>query len=981
MKIVNLELLIMTIKKLYIVIIFLYCAQTLVWSQQAPYINYTTHKGLPQIQVQFLHQDSKGYIWVGTKGGLAKFNGEYFENFLENQYIFRIDELGNGNIMIGTRLGIYLYVQGKMKLLHSVNDETSFLAGKDRYWLYNNTFIKEIKDNKVVKTYSTGVSSSHFTYHNFYDKTKNIPFFKSSRSQNEIYYIENNTLKTKTFTGTVILKRFENGTVYVLIQEGNAITAVNPLTDAKYFIYSLKENQFKIYNLPVKKHVVNTYFKVFLLHSDTKSADMVHLPIDKMFFDVIHDLDGNYWVATDIGLFQINNGALQVFPTSYMSDVWTLVKGKNGKFYAGEYKHGLFEMDINYKKRTEVSAFQADGKPEKDFYYGACLDKIGNIYFPTQTGILKYNYHFMQRLDDELSIITAFDSISNQLIAGQENGIAFFDVNHHKTVYKDQTKKIITTRPTGFAFRNTDEIWIGSWENLAVFNRNSKTFQDINTLYQNAPTYGAVSLDKDYNNNLWIGGTDGLWFFNERQKQFSKIAPNEINKYILDVQDVDNQYLLVGTSHELYILNLKKFYEKNVLEYKMYNYRNGFVGEEIAQNGFWVDANKVYIPSTTVTSVLDLDKVSFKSDYFNVFIKSVNGIGLSNAQQFGKEMVVLPDKINKIELQFESVGFGLPTKTQFQYFLEGTDDDWSKWDSKSQVTYTNLKSGTYTFKVRALDGSMIGSNLMAENTVKIKVNLPFYREPNFYQLAFFLLLLFGVLLLYLIYIWYKNTHKAAENERKLKFQEIATLQAQMNPHFIFNFLSSVQSIINQNMPEKANEYLVKFSRLMRSYMESSIKNSQIYSGNISGNEISIKDEIDMLKTYMDLEKMKYPEGKINYDILIENQNILNKTIPPLILQPFVENAIKHGILPKNNDGWIKIKISETDDIITCLITDNGIGRKESIQRKQQSIPANKSRGLELIKNRVEVLNQLGYHIQITFIDPDEGGTIIQIKIG
>jgi len=156
MKIVNLELLIMTIKKLYIVIIFLYCAQTLVWSQQAPYINYTTHKGLPQIQVQFLHQDSKGYIWVGTKGGLAKFNGEYFENFLENQYIFRIDELGNGNIMIGTRLGIYLYVQGKMKLLHSVNDETSFLAGKDRYWLYNNTFIKEIKDNKVVKTYSTG---------------------------------------------------------------------------------------------------------------------------------------------------------------------------------------------------------------------------------------------------------------------------------------------------------------------------------------------------------------------------------------------------------------------------------------------------------------------------------------------------------------------------------------------------------------------------------------------------------------------------------------------------------------------------------------------------------------------------------------------------------------------------------------------------------------------------------------------------------
>lgn len=101
----------------------------------------------------------------------------------------------------------------------------------------------------------------------------------------------------------------------------------------------------------------------------------------------------------------------------------------------------------------------------------------------------------------------------------------------------------------------------------------------------------------------------------------------------------------------------------------------------------------------------------------------------------------------------------------------------------------------------------------------------------------------------------------------------------------------------------------------------------------------------------------------------------------MIIQPFVENAIKHGILASTNQGLIKINIAEQDDAIICLIQDNGIGRKESLQRKLLSIPANKSRGLELIKNRVEVLNQLGYHIDITFIDPDEGGTIIQIRIG
>ena len=167
---------------------------------------------------------------------------------------------------------------------------------------------------------------------------------------------------------------------------------------------------------------------------------------------------------------------------------------------------------------------------------------------------------------------------------------------------------------------------------------------------------------------------------------------------------------------------------------------------------------------------------------------------------------------------------------------------------------------------------------------------------------------------------------------------------------------------------------------MRSYMESSIKNSKIYAGNITGNEISIKDEIEMLTTYIELELMKYPEDLIQYKIQLENQNILNKTIPPLIIQPFVENAIKHGLLPSNKNGLIQIIFSDGDDQITCKIIDNGIGRKASMKRKQESIQANKSRGLELIKNRVEVLNQLGYHISIAFEDPDEGGTVIIIKI-
>lgn len=973
------------LKKFLYIFSFVLWATNSLFAQNMPFINYTTHNGLPQIQVQFLHQDSKGYIWVGTKGGLARFNGESFEIFLKNQYIFRIDETSKGTIMIGTRKGIYKFEKGKMFPLHQFKEATSFLAGNEKYWLYDAHSIKEIQEGKIVQTFYTNVAFSHFSYSNYFDSQINIPFFRIKDSLNILKYIQDHKLKKQIFNGGITLEKFENGSVYVIEQNGQQITVQNPLTRHIYFTSEIDKGiliNFKLNDLPVDLHLFRFGFQYYLLNRKQQTSEHLSFPILKMPFDAIMDFDGNYWVGTDNGLYQVGNGALKMFPKEYMNDVWTLIKGTNGKYYSGEYTVGLFELQPGTLSKVKLPTFQPNGKPETEFYYGASSDASGNLYFPTQNGILKYDYHHFKRIDQELSIITQYDPYTNTTLAGQENGLAFISIDGQKKVYKDASKNLIITRPTCFEFKNESEIWVGSWENLVVFDRKSGTFSDINRLFNQAPEDGVISMDKDAKGNVWLGGTDGLWYFNQKTNQFTKLNSDTFQTYILDIEVVNEKHVLVGTSHELYIIDLIQFNQTGQLKYKMYNYRNGFVSEEIAQNGFMLDGNKVYIPSTTYTSVLDLNKISFTPDYFNVWVNSINDIGLTHSEENGKSIIKLPRSVNKLEIKYETVGFGLPTQSVFQYKLEGFDENWIEWTSKKQVTYTNLKSGTYTFKVRAKNGSLTNpTSFIKESVVRIKVSLPLFQEPFFYQLAFFLLLLFSGTTAYLVYIYYKNRIKVAENERKLKFHEIATLQAQMNPHFIFNFLSSVQSIINQQQPEKANEFLVKFSRLMRSYMESSIKSTQILSGNISGNEISIKDEMEMLKMYMDLEKMKYPEGKINYEFEIENQNLLNKTIPPLIIQPFVENAIKHGILPSSNRGLIKIQIVEQDETIVCLIQDNGIGRKESLQRKQQSIPANKSRGLELIKNRVEVLNQLGYHIEITFIDPDEGGTIIQIKMG
>ena len=163
-------------------------------------------------------------------------------------------------------------------------------------------------------------------------------------------------------------------------------------------------------------------------------------------------------------------------------------------------------------------------------------------------------------------------------------------------------------------------------------------------------------------------------------------------------------------------------------------------------------------------------------------------------------------------------------------------------------------------------------------------------------------------------------------------------------------------------------------------MESSIKSSRVLSQSISDNENSIREEIEMLTGYVKLEKIKYPDWKISFEVELESDLLLDYSIPPMLLQPFVENAIKHGILPKEGPGKITVRFEQDGTALICKITDDGVGRKNSAQKKTESVKAHKSRGLQMIMQRVKLLNELNYNIKIEFEDPESGGTIVIITI-
>ena len=209
--------------------------------------------------------------------------------------------------------------------------------------------------------------------------------------------------------------------------------------------------------------------------------------------------------------------------------------------------------------------------------------------------------------------------------------------------------------------------------------------------------------------------------------------------------------------------------------------------------------------------------------------------------------------------------------------------------------------------------------------------------------------------------------KAEQKEILLKAEisetELKALRAQMNPHFIFNALNSIADYINKNDAKSADYYLGKFAKLMRGILENSEEK-----------EISLSEELKMLEFYMDLESLRF-KNKFNYEVKIADDiNPENTLIPPMILQPFVENSILHGLAKKENDGKITIHIDKTEDLLKCTIEDNGIGRKNPNEN------LGKSYGVKLTRERIALFEKSKNSDSGVFYTDLEAGTRVELRL-
>lgn len=957
-------------------------ALTVCWlfGQHKPIINYTTHNGLPQIQARTIFQDSRGYIWTGTKSGLVCFNGIEFTPFLPNENIQTIKESENGHLFFKTLNSLYRYNGKTMRCVYKNIHPFQFSPAKNNLWIWSQSQLLLYNNDSLIQTFTPGVNLPPGGIGTLeYDKTSGTVYY-SDVNGSTIYKLIDSQFQ-KFFVAekgtSVYLQTFRNGIIALAEFNGISLSLKNIESKEIYytcFISNNKVDSIQVNYLPLAYHLHIDHNRFIKIDSATCTATNIELDFIKDPFPIIFDTDMNIWAGSDNGLYHIINSPFEVYDRSFMNDFWTIIKGADGQFYGASFKEGLFKLDFGKQRKQEIVAFRQNKIKETDYYYGASKDEPGNLYFPTHFGIIKYNYKTAKKLDTGISLISKYDSVSKKIIIGQCNGIAFIDKNENIEYCIDSTAEICVSHPTSIEFQNDSIIWIGTGKSLAQFNRSTKKFCSLISENQRSPRNGVIAMTKDYLGNIWLGGRDGLWLFRNETKNFERVDKGLIESNIAALIAPNPRLLVIGTSREIYLLNLEKFYSTGELEMRLYNYQNGFIAEEICQNGFLPDGNKLIIPSTTYTSVMDIEKVNFNTEFNNVRIIQVNGEGI----EFGMktdEPYTIKRGLNELEINYETIGFGLPTTPRFKYKLIGFDKGWHEWTTNTNAHYSNLPSGKYTFTVVSKTGASISDSQQKSDSITLRISLPFYKEPNLYKYAFFVFLLLSSIIIYFGWSRLRYKIKISEREQKIRYLEIATLQAQLNPHFIFNFLASVQSLISKNKPEDANSYLVKFSRLMRAYMESSIKSSKVLSGLSVSHEITISEEIELLRMYIDLEAMKYKTGKINYEIVVSDDQLLNKTIPPMIIQPLVENAIKHGILPNNEQGNLKISFTGGADFLECTIADDGIGIEKSSTLQNQSIKLYKSRGIELIRKKIEILNELGYNIDIKYLEVEKGTTV------
>ena len=320
------------------------------------------------------------------------------------------------------------------------------------------------------------------------------------------------------------------------------------------------------------------------------------------------------------------------------------------------------------------------------------------------------------------------------------------------------------------------------------------------------------------------------------------------------------------------------------------------------------------------------------------------------------QKIFLSQKTDALKFVFRAINPLSYDSIFYEYKLDGIDSDWNKNKNNEVAVYQNLKNGDYEFQARYFDKisqkyiytDKVFVKIKTENLVSQKIVIGLLSLLGFSFLGFF---------------YYRNLVEKRRQKKEKQYQaqlrevQDAALRSQMNPHFLFNSLNSIRYFIVTNDNEKATIYLTKFSRLIRMILENSKKKL-----------VSLEEELQMLELYVNMEQIRF-EDKFDYEIKVPSEvNPSEIMIPPMLIQPFIENAILHGINPKDEQGKIILSFKKEMPFLVISVEDDGIGRANAKALKRDSVFKKESLGLSITQSRLDLADSKSHQAKLKIID-------------
>lgn len=883
----------------------IYCQNIYETIVESPDYNLTIKDGLLSNKVYGLVQDYEGFIYFYTDLGISKYDGHKFKNFTINE------GLPTNDVWL-------LSLDSKNRIwIHTNEDQLTFLKNDSIFFLdspnsMSSTFHIEMDSNDTIlfqgrNNFKLHYNKNRYTYYNW---NADIGYYATNHFIDNFYY------------------NFEQ-CPYAYFANCHKLKILN---DKKKQIYEmvLDKNTFFYSPLKMKESVHCSSTNGLMIFNKGKLNSIYKVVSDKILNRSIVDCSNNLWVCYK------NDGVGFYLPNQ------KIFKFKNFiPLYSFNYNNLLFLVNEN----GQCNLFDLD----KNLFV--------NLFTLSGTRLINewFNSKFLVYSDKGINILnlnkrkSKIDSFSYHSKLNEYPAIG-------KSVFKLSQDSFITPNYLlqcllYLEYKNTIDTF--------TFHKSTSAIKSINISPNNINLYSKGKL-AIYSKNLLFQSEKKLIFKNKEIVPITSILYPFTNENIFASEDLglfrldcNNEVIQINGTEKLSVKNLTLLGNKLVLwsnngifilTYKNDNYiivntitnEQGIAPEEIV--GVYPWKNELIIVMPNAIHHINPDSIKVKT--YNLRITEL----IQNNKKISiEDLSQLPPGFKSISISMSLLDFQVSKDVAYQYNLN--DNDWQTL-AVNTLDLSDLASGSYKLNLRAIN--KYSNKLLDSKVLKLNVLRPWWKT---WQFIFLIngLLISSIILGYRKWLNRRNEIKINIRNLEIGLREykMKALESQMNPHFVYNSLASIQYFIQENKNKEAEHFLTEFGILIRSFLTAS-----------RSSQINLKIELELLQKFINLEQIRFSQRFTSEIIIDPKLNLTKIFIPPLLLQPFVENAIQHGLFHRLEGGQLKLTFQTSNRDLVVTISDNGIGTEKSKSLKKFSLSNTTSDAMEIFLEKLEIMNKL-----------------------